>query len=325
MHPVLHLLLWPLALFGLVALALVVAIAQPLKPPPPLASIHAGAMKISRDGLPELTRFQARDGTWLAYRLYPAANGGREKLAILAHGSSASSDEMHMIAKALAAAGIVAVAIDARGHGASGTRGDIGYIGELDDDMADLVAHLGKDYPNAHLMMIGHSSGGGFVSRFAGEQLGEKFDRFILLAPYLGYRAPTNRPNEGGGQWVNVDMPRVVALAILWRTLGVDWAQSLPVLAFANEPEARPFVTPSYSFRLMANYAAPTDWQAPFAGRGEKFVVIVGADDELMNAPAYKDALAPYSVPVEIVPGVDHMGVVYQPAAIERIVAAAQR
>ena len=84
-------------------------------------------------------------------------------------------------------------------------------------------------------------------------------------------------------------------------------------------------MTPSYSFRLMANYAAPTDWQAPFAGRGEKFVVIAGADDELMNAPAYKDALAPYSVPVEIVPGVDHMGVVYQPAAIERIVAAAQR
>ena len=91
-------------------------------------------MKISREGLPELSRFQARDGTWLAYRLYPAANGGREKLAILAHGSSASSDEMHMIAKALAAAGIVAVAIDARGHGASGTRGDIGYIGELDDE-----------------------------------------------------------------------------------------------------------------------------------------------------------------------------------------------
>ena len=146
-----------------------------------------------------------------------------------------------------------------------------------------------------------------------------------MLAPYLGYRAPTNRPNEGGGQWVNADLPRAVALAILWRTLGVDWAQSLPTLAFANEPEARPFVTPSYSFRLMANYTAPEDWQAPFAAHGEKFVVIAGADDELMNAPAYKDALAPYSVPVEIVPGVDHMGIVYQPAALERIVAAATR
>ena len=43
MPPLLHVLLWPLALFGLVALAFVVAIAQPLTPPPPLASIHAGA------------------------------------------------------------------------------------------------------------------------------------------------------------------------------------------------------------------------------------------------------------------------------------------
>ena len=60
-----------------------------------------------QDGKPELSRFQARDGTWLAYRLYPAADGGRDHLAIVYHGSSASSDEMNATALALAKAGFV--------------------------------------------------------------------------------------------------------------------------------------------------------------------------------------------------------------------------
>jgi hypothetical protein len=44
-------------------------LATPVKSLPPLASIHAGALAIGREGKPELSRFQARDGTWLAYRL----------------------------------------------------------------------------------------------------------------------------------------------------------------------------------------------------------------------------------------------------------------
>ena len=51
---------------------------------------------------------------------------------------------MNAVAKALAEAGVTAVALDIRGHGASGTRGDIAYPGQLDDDLADLIAELRK-------------------------------------------------------------------------------------------------------------------------------------------------------------------------------------
>src|SRR5271168_1311125 len=128
---------------GLLALVGAAAIAAALM----LASIHEGAMRIDAVGAPNMSRFQARDGTWLAYRLYPAASGTRDRIAILAHGSSASSIEMDRIATALAQAGVTAVALDIRGHGASGTRGDIAYRGELDDDLADLVAQLRHGYP----------------------------------------------------------------------------------------------------------------------------------------------------------------------------------
>ena len=68
-----HVALGLLALVGAAAIALPLMLASPVRPPPPLASIHEGAMRIDVAGAPDLSRFQARDGTWLAYRLYPAA------------------------------------------------------------------------------------------------------------------------------------------------------------------------------------------------------------------------------------------------------------
>ena len=50
--------------------------------------------------------------------------------------------------------------------------------------------------PSAPLTLIGHSAGGGFALRVAGSPIQNLFERTILLAPYLGYDAPTNKPNS---------------------------------------------------------------------------------------------------------------------------------
>jgi pimeloyl-ACP methyl ester carboxylesterase len=316
-----HILVALLALVGVAAVALALMLAWPLRPPPPLASIHEGAMQIDAEGAPDLSRYQARDGTWLAYRLYPATNGARDRIAILAHGSSGSSIEMNAVAAALAAEGVTAVAVDFRGHGASGTRGDVAYPGQLDDDLGDLVAELHKADPAARFSLIGHSAGGGFALRIAGEPLGGAFDRFVLLSPYLGYAAPTNRPAQGPGLWASPDLPRIVATLVLSR-LGIDWPQSLPVIAFANVPEAKMAVTSRYTFRLLQNYTAPPDWKGAFQRSKGRIEVIAGANDELMDAEAYRRELPPLGATVTIIPGVDHMGIVYRPEAIKAIVAA---
>ena len=310
-----------LALVGAAAIAVVLMLAWPVRPPPMLASIHTGAREIDETGAPDLSRYQARDGTWLADRLYPAQNGSGNRIAIFAHGSSASSIEMNAVAKALAGAGVTAVALDVRGHGASGTRGDIAYPGQLDDDLVDLVASLRKAYPAARFSLIGHSAGGGFALRIAGSKLGDAFDRFVLLAPYLGHSAPTNRPAEGPGLWAAPDLPRIFATLALEK-LGIDWPQSLPTLAFANAPEAKMFVTSQYSFRLMGNYTAPPEWQDAFARAKGRIIVIAGADDELMDADAYKRTLPPLGVQPTILSGVDHIGIVHQPEALKAILAA---
>ena len=171
---------------------------RPLRPPPPLASIHEGAMQIDADGR---ARTQPLSGARRDLARLPALSRGersagpdRDPGAWLIRPSRSKCMPLR---RRLRPSGVTAVAVDIRGHGASGTRGDIAYPGQLDDDLADLVAELRKADPAARFSLIGHSAGGGFALRIAGEPLGGAFDRFVLLSPYLGYAAPTNRPAQG--------------------------------------------------------------------------------------------------------------------------------
>ena len=313
--------LYVLAAIGLVSLMLSVMLTRPIVYPPPMASVAEGAGKIDSSSPPQLSRFQARDGTWLAFRLYEPANPTPERGAVLAHGSSAQSMEMQSIARALAASGVLAVSMDTRGHGASGARGDISYPGQLDDDLADLMAHLDKR--NAHLrwFLIGHSSGGGFVLRIAASPLGGRFEKHILLAPYLGHDAPTTRPTGPGNTWAVPNVPRIIAIQLLSAS-GFDGLQSLPVLAFAIPKNYAADLTSSYSYRLMTSYAAPRDWAGAFKAASKPIVVIAGEADELIDAQALRRELGPLGARVTLLAQVDHMGVVHEPAAMESIVRA---
>jgi alpha-beta hydrolase superfamily lysophospholipase len=193
----LRLLRWTLAVVGVVALLLTAMIATPLAHPPELKSISETARAVDRSNMPQLEHFAARDGTQLAYRHYPARGLPTGRVAILVHGSSGSSAAAHALADALAAHGVETFAPDIRGHGGSGTRGDIVYSGQLDDDMADFVALVRKTAPAAPITLLGHSSGAGFALRIASSPIRDQFARTVLLAPYFGYdaagRAPTCR------------------------------------------------------------------------------------------------------------------------------------
>jgi alpha-beta hydrolase superfamily lysophospholipase len=310
----LKLLLWGLGLVGAATLILTAMLATPLARLPELTSVSKVARAVDRSTMPPLERFSARDGTELAYRHYPARGAVKEKIAILVHGSSGSSPAVHALADALAARGIETYAPDIRGHGGSGTRGDIGYIGQLEDDLADLVAVIRKTAPTAPLTLLGHSAGGGFALRVASSPIRNLFARTVLLAPYLGYDAPTNRPDSGG--WASADIPRFFALVAL-RRLGFECCEALPTLAFAVPPNSEKILASTYSYRLMRNFAT-RGYKGDFAALTTPLTLISGADDELMLADKYADAVhaAARSVDVKLIDGIDHMGVVSVPKAI---------
>jgi alpha-beta hydrolase superfamily lysophospholipase len=309
---------WALCGAGAVALLVTALIATPLRRPPPLASISETARAVDRSTMPDLTRFQARDGTGLAYRHYPARGAAVGRVAVLVHGSSGSSTSIHALGDALAARGVEAFAVDIRGHGASGTRGDIGYVGQLEDDLADFVAVVRKTIPDAPLTLVGHSAGGGFALRVTASPIQNLFARTVLLAPYLGYNAPTNRPDAGG--WASADLPRIVALTML-RRIGIDCCDALPVVAFAVQPNSEKIVVSAYTERLRRNFANHPDFRSDLAAATRPVTIMSGAEDELMVADKYAEAVRGITpaVDVKLVDGVNHMGIVSAPKAISAI------
>jgi alpha-beta hydrolase superfamily lysophospholipase len=305
--------IWSLAVAGFAAVLLTALIATPVRHPPELASISDARKSIDFSSLPEVSRFQARDGTELAYRHYPAHAPATGRIAIVVHGSSGSSrGAIHALSLALATRGVQTYAVDIRGHGGSGNRGDITYIGQLEDDMADLVGEIRKTDPTAPLTLIGHSSGGGFALRVAGSPIQNLFTRTVLLAPYLGYDAPSSRPDAGG--WASPDIPRFLALSVL-RRIGMPWAESLPTIAFAVPPNSSRILTATYSYRLMRDFAASRDFRADLAAATRPITIFSGSADELMFSDKYREAVGDRAT-IHIIDGVNHMGIVGNPAAV---------
>src|SRR3954454_6256022 len=93
---------WLLAATGLAALAVGGMLAWPIRQPPELSSISSARKSIDFSALPAVERFQARDGTDLAYRHYAAHPPAISRIAVVVHGSSGSSrGAIHALSAAL--------------------------------------------------------------------------------------------------------------------------------------------------------------------------------------------------------------------------------
>ena len=168
-------------------------------------------LAIDYSAAPELQYFTARDGARLAFRHYAADS---DKVLLFFHGSGYHSRYLLPLAKFISEEGLAQVYTpDLRGHGLNPQRrGDVDYIGQMDDDAADLIAHIRKDNPEAKLIVGGHSSGGGMAVRFAGSPYGQQAEAYLLLTPFLKYNAPTARPNQGG--WASPYFGRFMGLPV---------------------------------------------------------------------------------------------------------------
>lgn len=289
----------------------------------PLASINAPFAKVDFSAVPPARRYTARDGAQLAWLHYPGTQPGAnpsaaQRRVVLVHGSSARGQSMHPMAQALAAAGFDVAALDMRGHGESGPRGSIAYIGQLEDDLEDFMKTQAWPGPTT---LLGFSSGGGFVLRVAGSERAKLFERFLLLSPFLHQSSPTKRP--GNGDWVSIGLPRVIALSIL-NTLGITHWNHLPTLRFGLVESARKLLTDHYDHNLATNFRPHNDYKTDINNIGGPLRIVVGAQDELFDASRFEATFedAGHAVPVTTVPGVNHMGLTLDPVAIAEIVKA---
>lgn len=265
--------------------------------------------------MPSLEPYRAGDGTTLAFRRY---RGDSDVHAILLHGSSAHGAYLHAFAEYLSSNNVANVYVpDLRGHGPNPKRrGDIDYIGQLEDDIADLIAHIEERAPEgARFIVGGHSSGGGLALRFGGSEHGHLADGILLLAPYLGHGAPMVKGNAGG--WADPDVPKIIGLSIL-DGFGIERYNGAKVLRF-NLPEKYRdgYETLEYSFRLMKGMH-PDDYKESLENAESPLLVLVGSEDDAFHVPQFEPGILPYKPDARIghIEGGSHLGIVMSERAM---------
>jgi len=282
-------------------------------------SLRFDALKPVRESeAAPLASYTARDGTRLPIRRYEGAGDPGVSLLLL-HGSGSHSRYLAPLARRLAESGTAHVYTpDLRGHGYNpARRGDIDYIDQLEDDLADLMDHAAARRPGGRVFIGGHSSGGGLAVRFAGGRHGSRSAGFVLLAPFLGHAAPTTRRDSGG--WARPRIPVIVSLGVL-NGFGIEALNGVVAITFDMPEAARDgSETLAYSYRLNTGFA-PRNFRTDLAKSSAPLLALIGAEDEAFYPESLPTALADFpTARVEIVPGAAHLDLPANVSTAERI------
>ncbi|CUH62948.1 acyl-CoA esterase [Thalassovita gelatinovora] len=275
--------------------------------------------QITRQTAPlPIEKVTMRDGFGLSVRSVPGPQN--RPLVVLVHGSGWHGGQFDGLARQLADKADVLVP-DLRGHGVDpGRRGDVDYIGQFEDDLADLIRAKAK--PGQKVVLAGHSSGGGLVVRFAGGAHGDLIEGAALMAPFLKYNAPTTRPNSGG--WADVLTRRIIGLSML-NTVGIKALNALTVIQF-NMPESvlngplGATATTAYSYRLNSSFAPRRGYEKDIAAL-PRFLLIAGREDEAFFAERYEPLMSEHNPEGRyvLIDGVSHLDVVDAPQTLSAI------
>ncbi len=147
--------------------------------------------------LAPLSYLQANDKTSLAYRTYTSSQANA--VLIFYHGAGVNSavGYNHLANKLSLNYPITVITPDLRGHGQSnGTRGDTPSKEQLYDDINSMIEFVKSTYPTQKIFLGAHSASGGLLLNYANYTKNEKVNGYILVAPYLGYKAEIEYTKE---------------------------------------------------------------------------------------------------------------------------------
>lgn len=306
-----------LSVLGLVVAWFLAALVLVYWPEPQFAhpagqSTDKAATSVS-DG--EIHWFRMRDGVRLQSRWFPSKSS---VTLVFLHGVLSNSLEcldlcrrLHTETKA------EVVALDLRGHGASeGIRGDISYLSQYEDDVADVITAI-RQQKGGQVIVAGHSMGGGIALRYAAAHTSPAVDGYLLFAPHLGSNAPTLRtepaknPSAQGEAPIKLHLPRIIGLLML-NSCGIKFLNGKKTLFF-NTPAGSPIN--AYSYRAMVSMA-PDDYKSALTADDKPLLVIVGKNDEAFQAEQFAGvvSLHPNGKTV-VIEGESHDGILYSATA----------
>ncbi|MBI4751723.1 MAG: alpha/beta hydrolase [Acidobacteria bacterium] len=267
----------------------------------------------SSDG--EIHWFRMRDGVRLQSRQFASES---PVTLVFLHGVLSNSLEGLELCRHLhAETKAEVVALDLRGHGDSeGIRGDISYLSQYEDDVADVIAAI-RQHKGGQIILAGHSMGGGIAMRYAAARKSPAVDGYLLFAPHLGSNSPTMRTEPAdklSAQFeapIKLHLPRIIGLLML-NSCGVKFLNAKKTLFF-NVPAEAPIN--AYSYRAMVSMA-PDDYKSALTADDKPLLVIVGKNDEAFQADQFAAvvSLHPNGKTV-VIEGESHDGILHSAAA----------
>lgn len=135
-----------------------------------------------------MSSFKTKDNVSIYYK-----DWGTGKPVVFSHGWPLSADEWEAQMFFLASKGYRAIAHDRRGHG----RSEQPWEGYDMDTFADDLAQLIEKLDLKEVVLVGHSMGGGEVSRYIGRHGTKRISKIVLIASVTPSRLKTDK-NPGG-------------------------------------------------------------------------------------------------------------------------------
>jgi non-heme chloroperoxidase len=100
----------------------------------------------------------------------------------------------------------------------------------------------------------------------------------------------------------------------------------LPVVRFAVDERDKGLLTPQYSFALAQNFRPERDYQANICAVRQPLRVLAGQNDEVSYADKFAGVFktAGKDVPVTLLPGIDHISLTLDQAALQAAISAVE-
>lgn len=278
-----------------------------------LQSIHSepfsfdSIQELEKEKCSEVQFFQAKDGLSLAYHEYIPERFDR--IVVWMHGGGAHSCAGYQYAaQKLKRSGIAVFTLDLRGHGLSeGKRGHTKFVNQPYEDLTQFITEVVRPEKDKKLVLMGHSSGAGFLLNYSSYKNNVDAERYVFVAPEFGYLAKTAK--ESGDRFAGVQTWVFIVSALS----GGYLFGAKPAVYF-NYPDRVKIQDPlllEHITRNMAVNLTPTAPDRQLQRIASRTHILIGEKDEVVDPEKlirFVNASGS-GASVTILPGVKHLSI----------------